>query len=378
MSIQGPIDLMAMAPVNPPQRFYLIKNGVLDPAASYMRGGSIVIDGENVPLNTPPRYQNEYIHNGQVTHDSPSYNIAPITRPPQGQSYGTAAAASGSLNGLTVPIKETKTGWLWDLLDGVADGPELLSNTEFNGLDGWTKYSSPDLLESVNYLGRPSVHWVTSNNHEGGVSQPITNIKGRAEWSIYSTGDLGLRASVTCDNLSGLLPSHTSTWRRNVKRGDLDTSQFYIWSLSNMVGSHYASSPSLKAVSPSIGSFLYKSHIIYPSLSEWSTPGDKIILIGRQVGASTIEPVFYIDKTTGKYMLTDGTNTAVSPTPYTPGFPCNVKIVPLVDKMRIDKDGASGEEVPFVGTLLHGTNTIKFNVGVEDITTVTDIYGELP
>lgn len=110
----------------------------------------------------------------------------------------------------------------------------------------------------------------------------------------------------------------------------------------------------------------YKGHAIIPALAQWQTVGNLNLIVGDT--GSLVTPVFYVDAADGKYKLTDGTNTAVSPSAYTAGQGHDVDICLDTNEMWLRMDGVDGVKVPFTGTLINGAQTLKFNAH-EDITT---------
>lgn len=287
------------------------------------------------------------------------YSVNPIAIPTSGSpvSVDTAASDLSTLHGFTASFSDPKARWLWDVLDGRADGQEVSRDIGFDNPSVWTGTGSVSGSQAV----------LQSSQFIRDLS---TLVSGPGRYSVVSDIDTN-ESSIwvyNSSNLNGRLELY-GVGQQVGRFTTLDTdSRLTILSVS---GTAKVNSLSSIEVTPATGTLTFKNLSIRPTTAQWQTVGTQMILMAQEDGT----PIFWIDKADGKYKISDGTNVASSLQAYTAGQNHTVSIVLGGDQMQVVMDGVNGPIEPFTGTLIDGTNTLKFNYLNEDITFVEDICG---
>lgn len=352
---------------------YLIRNG-MPVGATFQRPGDVeTIDDAVFPADVPAKYDGGMIHHGQVSALSPAYDVSPLKRPIGENLYASCASGPNpSKVGLNWEFSDPKNGWVWDLLDGRADGVELLTP----GILAKTIDAENRIID----LGNGFYRFIQSAT--GSTIGDIINIltagvryESLLEVTEYTDG--GGTGGVKCVDSLG-----ASTWGilagigRDVRRAESPGTQYRTTRRVPSVLTDLVFRACIQAISPATGTLNLKGLSAVPAVTEWQTTGDFNILSGDDDTAT--HQIIYIEPVTGLICAKDsGGNICKSPAEYVAGSDTDAVLLFSADgKMRIDMPGLIGTEATFSGHFKLGV-TLKWGLGNEDVFVIKNVSGEI-
>lgn len=278
-------------------------------------------------------------------------------------------------HGVNWKYSNPKLAWFWDLMDGVADGAELVINGGFDtDLSSWENIST--------YWS-----WVTGRAYHASGTEfrmLLQNIglldNGYYEVTVsvehISGGDYRIQTRDATGALSGAqyLYRGSETKDHVIRFTNLPDSRQISFSRDDVgvASEFYVDNVSVKQIFPASGILNLSKLNIRPSKTEWNTIGDFNILSGAD-GSQII----YLEEGTGLLCVTDGTNTCKSNSEYVARTDMEAVLLFSKDgRMRIDVGNIAGQSTDFVGYFPLGV-TGKWGLGCGDMFSIGGICGSI-
>ena len=339
----------------------------------FERSGTIVTPSSTFGPNVVVTSGSTMVHHGAVSSVIPAYDISPLVRPTFPDVYDTCESEPNpDKHGLNWERTDQKNAWVFDLLGGKVDGPELILNGTFDtNVDHWTSFQPTDLVEWDN--GTMMFTSVTSARgvYQNVITSPTDRLEVRAQSVVASIPHL-VRLTVGSIPGAGYAQSlERSAPHEFVLRAPAASSGTLtnIYLRSSLAGSINWDSISAKTISQATGTLGFKMQIT-PTKTEWETVGDLNIISG-----DAGNQIVYVEDGTGLYCATDGVNTCKSTVEYTPGSEDFVALLFSANgRMRLDVNGNMGVSTAFIGTFSPG-ETIKWGLLNKDIMLIDTVCG---